>query len=125
MLARTDGRMFCRCHNEVEACSPNSCPGGFDCKVSDGSLHCDPLPQVSHPRRRPQPRPPQRRPKVLIHPPSFQVSPLIGYMEMMEISASVLGLLLLVALFVCIRKRYVRQKKKKKKKPVCVQDSNG
>lgn len=44
-------------------------------------------------------------------------------MEIMEISASVLGLLLLVALFVCIRKRYVQQKKKKK--PVCVQDSNG
>lgn len=41
----------------------------------------------------------------------------------MEISASVLGLLLLVALFVCIRKRYVQQKQKKK--PVCVQDSNG
>lgn len=46
----------------------------------------------------------------------------MGYMEIMEISASVLGLLLLVAVFVCIRKRYVQQKKKK---PVCVQDSNG
>lgn len=54
----------------------------------------------------------------------FQLSPLIGYVEIMEISASVLGLLLLVALFVCIRKRYVQQKKKKKK-PVCVQDSSG
>ncbi|XP_041799455.1 protocadherin Fat 2 isoform X2 [Chelmon rostratus] len=84
-----------RCHNQVEVCSPNPCPGGFDCKVTDGSIHCDPLPQVS---------------------------PVIGYMEIMEISASVLGLLFLVGIFVCVRKRYVQQKKKK---PVCVQDSNG
>ena len=53
-----------------------------------------------------------------------KVNPMIGYMEIMEISASVLGLLFLVSIFVCIRKRYVQQKKKKKK-PVCVQDSNG
>ncbi|XP_037636152.1 protocadherin Fat 2 [Sebastes umbrosus] len=84
-----------RCHNQVEVCSPNPCPGGFDCKVTGGSIFCDPLPQVS---------------------------PMIGYMEILEISASVLGLLFLVGLFVCIRKRYIQQKKKK---PVCVQDSNG
>ncbi|XP_051276649.1 protocadherin Fat 2 [Dicentrarchus labrax] len=84
-----------RCHNQLEVCSPNPCPGGFDCKITDGSIHCDPLPQVS---------------------------PMIGYMEIMEISVSVLGLLFLVGIFVCIRKRYVQQKKKK---PVCVQDSNG
>lgn len=36
-----------RCHNQIEVCSPNPCPGGFDCKVTDGSIHCDPLPQVS------------------------------------------------------------------------------
>ncbi|KAM9850314.1 protocadherin Fat 2 [Aulostomus maculatus] len=84
-----------RCHNVIDVCSPNPCPGGFDCKVSDGSIHCDPLPQVSH---------------------------VIGYMEIMEISASVLGVLFLVGIFVCIRKRYIKQKKKK---PVCVQDSNG
>ncbi|XP_074505101.1 protocadherin Fat 2 [Sebastes fasciatus] len=83
------------CHNQVEVCSPNPCPGGFDCKVTGGSIFCDPLPQVS---------------------------PMIGYMEILEISASVLGLLFLVGLFVCIRKRYIQQKKKK---PVCVQDSNG
>lgn len=65
---------------------------------------------------------PQRCPEILIYPQLFQVSPLIGHMEIMEISASVLGLLLLVALFVCIRKRYIQQKKKR---PVCVQDSNG
>lgn len=47
-----DGRVFCRCLNEVDACSPNPCPGGFDCKVSGGNFHCDPLPQVSHTRRR-------------------------------------------------------------------------
>lgn len=47
---------------------------------------------------------------------------MIGYMEIMEISVSVLGLLFLVGIFICIRKRYVQQKKKK---PVCVQDSNG
>uniref|UniRef100_A0A8C4H6B6 FAT atypical cadherin 2 n=1 Tax=Dicentrarchus labrax TaxID=13489 RepID=A0A8C4H6B6_DICLA len=34
------------------------------------------------------------------------VSPMIGYMEIMEISVSVLGLLFLVGIFVCIRKRY-------------------
>ncbi|KAE8286336.1 Protocadherin Fat 2 FAT tumor suppressor-like protein 2 Precursor [Larimichthys crocea] len=84
-----------RCHNLIELCSPNPCPGGFDCKVTDGSIHCDPLPQVS---------------------------PMIGYVEIMEIGASVLGLLFLVGIFVCVRKRYVQQKKKK---PVCVQDSNG
>ncbi|XP_042348803.1 protocadherin Fat 2 [Plectropomus leopardus] len=84
-----------RCHNQIEVCSPNPCPGGFDCKVTDGSIHCDPLPQVS---------------------------PMIGYMEIMEISVTVLGVLLLVGIFVCIRKRYVQHKKKK---PVCVQDSNG
>uniref|UniRef100_A0A8C2WRQ2 FAT atypical cadherin 2 n=1 Tax=Cyclopterus lumpus TaxID=8103 RepID=A0A8C2WRQ2_CYCLU len=83
-----------RCHNKTE-CWPNTCGGGFDCKVTDGSIHCDPLPLVS---------------------------PIIGYVEIMEISASVLGLLFLVGAFVCIRKRYVQQKKKK---PVCVQDSNG
>lgn len=47
---------------------------------------------------------------------------MIGNVEIMEISASVLGLLLLVGVFICIRKRYVQQNKKK---PVCVQDSNG
>lgn len=47
---------------------------------------------------------------------------MIGYVEIMEIGASVLGLLFLVSIFVCIRKRYIQQKKKK---PVCVQDSNG
>ncbi|XP_071369391.1 protocadherin Fat 1-like, partial [Centroberyx affinis] len=84
-----------RCQNVIDGCSPNPCPGGFDCKFSDGSIHCDPL---------------------------HQVSPMIGYVEIMEIGASVLGLLFLVAVFVCVRKRYVQQKKKK---PVCVQDSNG
>lgn len=47
---------------------------------------------------------------------------MIGYVEIMEIGASVLGLFFLVGIFVCIRKRYIQQKKKK---PVCVQDSNG
>ncbi|XP_045885762.1 protocadherin Fat 2 [Micropterus dolomieu] len=56
------------------------------------------------------------------HKVKSAVSPMIGYVEIMEISASVLGLLFLVAVFVCIRKRYVQQKKKR---PVCVQDSNG
>lgn len=58
-----------------------------------------------------------------LSPPVVQkVNPMIGYMEIMEISASVLGLLFLVGVFICIRKRYVQHKKKK---PVCVQDSNG
>lgn len=51
---------------------------------------------------------------------------MIGYVEIAEIGASVLGLLLLVAVFVCIRKRYVQQQQKKKKTTaVCVQDCNG
>ncbi|KAM9376180.1 LOW QUALITY PROTEIN: protocadherin Fat 2 [Pholidichthys leucotaenia] len=83
-----------RCPYEPEGCLPNVCPEGFDCKVTNGSIHCDPLPQVS---------------------------PGIGYMEIMEIGVGVLGLVFLVGIFVCIRKRYVHQKKK----PVCVQDSNG
>lgn len=123
-----------RCHNQVEVCSPNPCPGGFECKMTVGSFHCDPLPQVS-----------QNRTDFIycsytsfwgkcggemtlgIHrylKPSVicQVSPMIGYMEILEISAGVLGLLLLVAIFICVRKRYIQRKKKK---PVCVQDSNG
>ncbi|KAM4555445.1 protocadherin Fat 2 isoform 1-T1 [Odontesthes bonariensis] len=86
-----------RCHNETKVCLPNPCPGGFDCKINEDSFHCDPLPQVSA---------------------GF------GYVEIIEICASVLVLVLLVGIFVCIRKRYVQQKKKKKK-PACVQDSNG
>ncbi|XP_054649081.1 protocadherin Fat 2 isoform X2 [Dunckerocampus dactyliophorus] len=92
----TQERADAGCHNLVDVCSPNPCPGGFHCKLSDGSFHCDPLPQVS---------------------------PVVGYVEIMEIGGSVLGLLLLVAIFVCVRKRHVQQQKKKK--AVCVQDSNG
>ncbi|XP_030594549.1 protocadherin Fat 2 isoform X2 [Archocentrus centrarchus] len=84
-----------RCHNDPESCSSDVCPGGFSCKVTDGTIHCEPLPVVA---------------------------PVFGYMEIMEIGAGVLGLVFLVGIFVCIRKRYVQQKKKK---PVCVQDSNG
>ncbi|XP_005453274.1 protocadherin Fat 2 [Oreochromis niloticus] len=76
-------------------CSPNVCPQGFGCKVTMGAIHCEPLPLVN---------------------PSF------GYVEIIEIGAGVLGLVFLVGVFVCIRKRHVQQKKKK---PVCVQDSNG
>lgn len=36
-----------RCHNEIEVCLPNSCPGAYDCKVTDGLIYCDPLPVVS------------------------------------------------------------------------------
>ncbi|XP_038151327.1 protocadherin Fat 2 [Cyprinodon tularosa] len=84
-----------RCHNEIEVCSPNFCPGGFDCKVVDGSVHCDPLPVVS---------------------------PGIGYVEIAQICAGVLGIVLLVGIFIFARKYYVHRKKRK---PVCVQDSNG
>ncbi|XP_061832499.1 protocadherin Fat 2 [Nerophis lumbriciformis] len=82
------------CHNLVDVCSPNPCPEGFQCQLSHVSFHCDPLPQVS---------------------------PLLGYMEIVEVGGSVLGLMLLVAIFVCLRKRYLRQKKKK---TVCTHDSN-
>ncbi|XP_057706138.1 protocadherin Fat 2 isoform X2 [Corythoichthys intestinalis] len=78
-----------RCQNSVDVCSPNPCPGGYLCQVSSRSFHCDPLPQVSAG---------------------------LGYMEVIEIGASALGLLLLVGVFVCVRKRYIRQKKNKKAK---------
>ncbi|KAF0040207.1 hypothetical protein F2P81_008442 [Scophthalmus maximus] len=114
-----------RCHNEIEVCSPNPCPGGFDCKVTDGSIHCDPLPQVG-----------RNNTELVVFVMTVssiklnqsvvssvqKLNPMIGYMEILEISGSVLGLLFLVSVFVCVRKRYVQQKKKK---PVCVQDSNG
>ncbi|XP_061690531.1 protocadherin Fat 2 [Syngnathoides biaculeatus] len=75
-----------RCQDGVDVCSPDPCPGGFLCRDSSGSFHCDPLPQVSA---------------------------AVGYVEMMEIGGGVLGLLLLVAVFVCGRKRYVRRKNRK------------
>ncbi|XP_076877989.1 protocadherin Fat 2 [Brachyhypopomus gauderio] len=82
-----------RCSSD--ACSPNPCPSGFGCKMAEGTIHCDPLSQRSRP---------------------------IGYVEIAEICAGVLGVILLVAIFVCVRKRYVSHKKHK---PICVQDSNG
>uniref|UniRef100_A0A672GBW4 FAT atypical cadherin 2 n=1 Tax=Salarias fasciatus TaxID=181472 RepID=A0A672GBW4_SALFA len=91
----TEDRADASCHNEIEPCSPGTCPAGFNCRAADGSIHCDPLPQVSQ---------------------------TFGHVEVMEIGAGVLGLLFLVGMFVCVRKRYVQQKKKK---PICVQDSNG
>uniref|UniRef100_A0A8C7MGC9 FAT atypical cadherin 2 n=1 Tax=Oncorhynchus kisutch TaxID=8019 RepID=A0A8C7MGC9_ONCKI len=53
---------------------------------------------------------------------SIQVYAGLGYIEIVEICASLMGVFFLVGVFVCVRKRYVQQKKKK---PVCVQDSNG
>ncbi|KAG7464992.1 hypothetical protein MATL_G00171450 [Megalops atlanticus] len=82
-----------RCQNLIDACAPNPCPSGYDCKMAEGSVHCDPLPQVSGK---------------------------FGLLEIVEISASVLGLLFLVGLFVCVRKRYVQRKKHK---PVSTRDS--
>ncbi|KAM9795003.1 protocadherin Fat 2 [Neosynchiropus ocellatus] len=84
-----------RCHKRIDVCAPDSCPRGFECQVSMGSFHCDPLPQVS---------------------PGF------GYVEILEIGGSILGLLLVVAIFVCIRKRYVQQRSKKAAR---AEDSNG
>lgn len=86
------------CHNDVDECPPNSCPQDFDCKVVLGSIHCDPMPVGTRPA--------------------------VGFMEIIEIGASILGVVLLVAIFVCVRKRYVHQQKKKQQ-PACVQDSNG
>uniref|UniRef100_A0A3Q3VQC2 Uncharacterized protein n=1 Tax=Mola mola TaxID=94237 RepID=A0A3Q3VQC2_MOLML len=110
----------CRCHNQLEGCSPNPCPGGFKCNVTDGNIHCDPL-QVSH--NAPQNFMFMASMKHSLAPYIiYQVSQVVSYIEIMEIIAGVLGLLFLVAIFVCVRKRYIQQKKKK---PVCVQDSNG
>lgn len=63
--------------------------------MEDGSIRCNSLPLVSR---------------------SF------GYVEIAEICAGVVSLIVLIASFVYIRKRYVSYKKHK---PVCVQDSNG
>ncbi|KAK5896552.1 hypothetical protein CesoFtcFv8_009696 [Champsocephalus esox] len=96
-VPKSDGYM-CNCsldNPEARCCSPNLCPEGYECKLTGDSFFCEAM---------------------------HHVSPMIGYMEIMEISVSVLGLLLLVGIFVCIRKRYVQNKKKT---PVCVQDSNG
>uniref|UniRef100_A0A1A8UWT2 FAT tumor suppressor homolog 2 n=1 Tax=Nothobranchius furzeri TaxID=105023 RepID=A0A1A8UWT2_NOTFU len=83
------------CHNEVGVCLPNFCPGGFDCEVNGGTIHCVSLPVVS---------------------------PVNSYVEISIICCGVLGLVFLVGIFVCVRKIYVQQKKKT---PACVQDSNG
>ncbi|XP_066504787.1 protocadherin Fat 2 [Hoplias malabaricus] len=83
------------CRTLLKPCSPKSCPPGFECKMSEDSVHCDRLPQLSRS---------------------------IGYVEIAEISAGVVGLLLLVMAFVFIRKRYISHKKHQ---PSCVQDSNG
>ncbi|XP_042182005.1 protocadherin Fat 2 [Oncorhynchus tshawytscha] len=84
-----------RCQSLIDGCSPNPCLEGYNCTFSGGSIHCDPLPQVYAG---------------------------LGYIEIVEICASLMGVFFLVGVFVCVRKRYVQQKKKK---PVCVQDSNG
>ncbi|XP_058253540.1 protocadherin Fat 2 [Hemibagrus wyckioides] len=83
------------CASPKEECSPDSCLSGFSCIMEDGSIRCNSLPLVSR---------------------GF------GYVEIAEICAGVVSLIVLVAAFVCIRKRYVSYKKHK---PVCVQDSNG
>lgn len=44
------------------------------------------------------------------------------YVEIAEICAGVLGLILLVVAFICLRKRYISHRKHKS---ACVQDSNG
>uniref|UniRef100_W5U6J6 Protocadherin Fat 2 n=1 Tax=Ictalurus punctatus TaxID=7998 RepID=W5U6J6_ICTPU len=84
-----------RCELMKEECSKDSCLNGFSCIMEDGSIHCNSLPLVSRG---------------------------IGYAEIAEICAGVFSLILLVAAFVCARKRYISYKKHK---PVCVQDSNG
>ncbi|XP_071255782.1 protocadherin Fat 2-like [Salvelinus alpinus] len=83
-----------RCQSLIDRCSPNPCQGGYDCTFSGGSIHCNALPQLSTG---------------------------LGYIEIVEICASLTGVFFLVGVFVCVRKRYVQQKKK----PLCVQDSNG
>ncbi|KAI1899055.1 hypothetical protein AGOR_G00078740 [Albula goreensis] len=85
-----------RCQNLIDACNPNPCPSGYDCKMTEGSMHCDALPLVAGG---------------------------IGMLEIVEISASAIGILFLVGLFVCIRKRYVQRKKKHK--PIPTRDSSG
>ncbi|TSK28143.1 Protocadherin Fat 2 [Bagarius yarrelli] len=84
-----------RCESLKEECSPDSCLSGFSCVMEGGFVRCTSLPLVSRG---------------------------IGYVEIAEISAGVVSLILLVAAFVYARKRYVSYKKHK---PVCVQDSNG
>lgn len=50
------------------------------------------------------------------------MSPGFGYVEILGVGGSVLGLLLVVAIFVCIRKRYVQRRKKK---PARAEDDDG
>uniref|UniRef100_A0A3P9L529 FAT atypical cadherin 2 n=1 Tax=Oryzias latipes TaxID=8090 RepID=A0A3P9L529_ORYLA len=94
---QADGYM-CNCSKENPQarchCLTSSCSGGFNCEVLDGQIRC----------------------KLPLEPQGM------GFVEIIEICAGLLGILSLVVIFVIIRKRYVRQKKKK---PACVQDSNG
>lgn len=103
-----------RCH-----CSTSSCSGGFDCEVLDDQIRCT-LPQVSQSGESWQTPSFQQDTKRITA--LWQLSSGIGFVEIIQICASVLGLLSLVVIFVIIRKRYVQHKKKK---PACVQDSNG
>ncbi|XP_055033747.2 protocadherin Fat 2 [Misgurnus anguillicaudatus] len=83
-----------RCQNDtVNACNPNPCLNGFDCSMAENLIHCE-----------------------------RTTSPQHFYVEIAEICAGILGLILVVVGFVCLRKWYISHKKHKSG---CVQDSNG
>ncbi|XP_051716060.1 protocadherin Fat 2 [Ctenopharyngodon idella] len=91
---------ICNCSTQIArnrcqtACTPNPCLDGFACSMAQNSIHCE----------------------------RTTTSTSTPYVEIAEICAGVLGLVLLVVAFVCFRKRYIS---KKKHKSGCVQDSNG
>uniref|UniRef100_A0A6Q2YIM6 FAT atypical cadherin 2 n=1 Tax=Esox lucius TaxID=8010 RepID=A0A6Q2YIM6_ESOLU len=74
-----------------------SCPGEA-CTISEGGIRCVTKPVMFHAK---------------LQSLCFNI---------VEICAGFFGVVFLVGVFVCVRKRYVHQKKKK---PACVQDSNG
>ncbi|XP_001920058.2 protocadherin Fat 2 [Danio rerio] len=92
---------ICNCSTQIAgnrcptSCAPNSCQDGFTCSMVANSVHCE---------------------------RTTYRSTYIPYVEIAEICAGVVGLVLLVIAFVCFRKHYVS---KKKHKSGCVQDSNG
>ncbi|XP_030622122.1 protocadherin Fat 2 [Chanos chanos] len=99
---KADG-YICKCpeHNagsRCDHCFPNACPSDFNCNMTEGTIHCNRVWR------------------------SVKVSGGIGHIEIAGICAGAVGMLFLVAIFVLVRKRYVKQKKQT---PVCVQDSNG
>ncbi|MBN3279871.1 FAT2 protein, partial [Polyodon spathula] len=79
-----------RCEDYADVCHSSPCPSGFDCKISNTTYHCTETLQIE-----------------------ISSDNQLRVREIIEIFAVTLGVLILVAVFVFSRKRYLRQKKHK------------